>query len=151
MTQEEKLDGLKTWLETNKIKYYEPLKYNDEKNILFHDKGVKIVLPKKSVAVVVCEPDKEAEAFTVVRSKNVNPVFIREEDSMDFILEKIQNRLKGWCTAKVRKEEAKKQRAEAKAKAKAEAERKAALEAAKKPKRKRIHFVRVENVRKQRV
>lgn len=151
MTQEEKLEGLRNWLRENKKLYYEPLKYNDEKNILFQDKGVKFVLPKKFVAVIACKPDEEKEAFAAVRQYNINPVFIREEDSMDFVIEKIQNRLKGWCTAKVRKEEAKKLKAEARAKAKEEAERKAALEAAKKPKRKRIHFVRVENVRRPRL
>lgn len=134
MTQQQKINELREWLKTNGIKCFEPLNYNDPDHKGYYDRGVRFVIPVKHIAVVECKPEDEDSVFHDLRKAGAQPFFVRDSETMEFIIGKMQNRLKGWNTAKVKKEQAK-------------AERRAALEAKKaarqqpKPrKRQRVHI-----------
>lgn len=107
MTQEQKLNELAEWLEAHGINYYEPLKYNDPAHISYYDRGVRIIIPQKQIAIVVCKAKDEDSVYEVLKQNSIKAFFIRENEDLDLIIEKIQNCLKGWTVAKAQREKAK--------------------------------------------
>ena len=116
MNNEQKLELLKQWLQENGFNYKE--------NYESHSCGVTIPLRviQPRIAVYVGHDN----AFYHKVKKAYNPFFIREEETMDFILEKMQNCINNFGSAKRRREEKKAQ--------------------AVKPKRKRIRITKYEKV-----
>lgn len=77
----EKIEALKTWLTENKVKYQE--------DVVHAGKGIHIDLyiPKFRIAIHVGDDEDwyhKVKAF-------VHPVFVRDQDSAEFLIEKVQN------------------------------------------------------------
>lgn len=106
MTQQQKQNELAEWLEAHGINFYEPLKYNDPKHTSWYDRGVRLVIPQKRIAVVVCKEENENSVYELLKKSYIKAFFVRESEDLDFIFQKMQNCLKGW-TVKKAKEEAK--------------------------------------------
>lgn len=90
-TNLQKLEALKQWLTENNIKYVE----NYESNF-----GVKmdVKIPSLMIAIFLSDDNKEKEQsiYTSVSGKTklyrvYKPFFIRESETKEFVLEKIQN------------------------------------------------------------
>lgn len=80
----EKIQVLKTWLYENNVKYQE--------DVIHTDKGIHIdlYLPKYLIAVHVGD---DSEFFQEVKNY-LHPVFVRDQDSVEFLIEKVQNTIK---------------------------------------------------------
>lgn len=149
MDRIELLNSVCKWFDEHKIKWYhQPADIPGQGNVVLPFE-VKVITgkPRPKIAIVVCDAEKEGLNFDILREKGFIPFFIRDNDDEAFTLQKIRNCTRGWNTAKVRKEERlAKEREERKAKLEAEKKAKEEAEAAKaalKPKRKRIHFVKI--------
>lgn len=80
----EKIEALKAWLTENKVKYQE--------DVVYAGKGIHIdlYLPKYTIAVHVGD---DSDFFQKVKNF-LHPVFVREQDSAEFLIEKVQNTMK---------------------------------------------------------
>lgn len=94
MTNQDKLEGLKKFLQENGLKYFE--KYRSHTFKVTMDLKVR----KLRIAVFISDGDPKHENALVYATKRnrkyyfarvYNPFFIRESDSMEFIIEKMQN------------------------------------------------------------
>lgn len=149
MTNEEKLEGLKAFLTENGIKFIE--NYKSGLHVLMDLK-----LPDYMIAVHLSD-DKDDE-FYHRTFRQYKPFFIRESETPDFIIEKMQNCITDIMVKRQKIYEKKQKKEEGKRIA-AEYERRhqeklAARAAAEKPKRKRVriqHFEKVEPRRKDEV
>lgn len=79
MTNEDKLERLKMFLDENSIKYH-----------VVHKKGAlrNLFIPKYCISVHISD-DRDREFFE--HNRWYNPFFIRDEESADFIIEKMQH------------------------------------------------------------
>lgn len=84
MSNQEKIEALKSWLTENKVKYQE--------DVVHAGKGIHIdlYLPKYLIAVHVGD---DSEFFQEVKNY-LHPVFVRDQDSVEFLIEKVQNTIK---------------------------------------------------------
>lgn len=82
MTKEEKLEGLKKFLDENEIEYLE--NYTSGYGMVLDLK-----IPKYMIAVHIDNGD--TDAFYYRMRPRYRPFMIREEETMEFILEKMQN------------------------------------------------------------
>lgn len=84
MSNQEKIEALKVWLTENKVKHQE--------NVIHAGKGIHIdlYLPKYLIAVYVGD---DSDFFLKVKNF-LHPVFVREQDSAEFLIEKVQNTMK---------------------------------------------------------
>lgn len=105
MERIEKFRKLCGWLNNTNHTWYEPIPSPDME---WMPKGVRLITDEKRIAVCVVEPEREAECFKALREHNYRPLFIREEDSANFVIEKMSNCLKGWNTATVKEMQARK-------------------------------------------
>lgn len=94
MTNQEKLEELKKFLQENGLKYFE--QYRSHTFNVTMDLKVR----KLRIAVFISDGDPQHENALVYATKQngrywltkvYNPFFIRESDSMEFIIEKMQN------------------------------------------------------------
>ncbi len=82
MTQEEKLGALKAWLVENNIEHWVNVKVAKADNVV-----IPLYIRRYVIAVHVGDDQKW---YLNVR-RFAHPVFIREEDSIEFVIEKVQN------------------------------------------------------------
>ena len=84
MSNQEKIEALKSWLTENKVKYQE--------DVVHAGKGIHIdlYLPKYLIAVHVGD---DSDFFQKVKNF-LHPVFVREQDSAGFLIEKVHNTMK---------------------------------------------------------
>ena len=151
MTNEEKLEKLKEWLKDNNIPF--------DENHKSKSTGFTFDLRVKKPLIAVCiSSEKDNEIFHRIK-RTYAPFFIRESETVEFVIEKMQN-----CIVDRMMQEQKKMEKEAKKdegrRIAAEYERRhqekiaakaAAQKAVEKPKRKRVriqHFEKVEPRRK---
>lgn len=135
MTQDEKLQSLIEWLDKHGIKYVQPT----DGEI---DNFVRIIIKKPRAVVFTCPAEKEDFCYQAASLARQRAFFIRENDTEDFVVQKMRNCLRGWTSAMALQKEAE----ALEAKRKEEEAKKKAEEEAKnppKPKRKRVHFQRV--------
>ena len=94
MTNQDKLEGLKKFLQENGLEYIE--QYRSSKYNLTMD----LLVKKLRIAVFISDGDPEHEKSLVYATKQngrywltkvYNPFFIRDSDSMEFVIEKMQN------------------------------------------------------------
>lgn len=80
----EKIEVLKSWLTENKVKYQE--------DVVHAGKGIHIdlYLPKYLIAVHIGD---DSDFFQKVKNF-LHPVFVREQDSAEFLIKKVQNTMK---------------------------------------------------------
>ena len=146
MTNQEKLEKLKEWLEENNIPFVE--------NYTSKSRGVTFDLRVKKPLIGVCiSSERDREIFEKVK-RVYAPFFIRESETAEFVIEKMQNCIVNKMMQAQRELEKKNKREEGKRIAeenerrhqanlakKAAAEKKAEV-----PKRKRQRIVRYERV-----
>lgn len=87
MTQEEKIEKLKRWLDHNKVAYDEP----DREGSGY----VAIFVRKMRIVVFVCPPEKEEFCYSLAMQGNRRAFFVRDSEDMGFIFEKMRNCLHG--------------------------------------------------------
>lgn len=97
MTQDEKLQSLIEWLDKHGIKYVQPT----DGEI---DNFVRLFIKKMKIVVFTCPNDKEDFCYQAASLARQRAFFVRENEDMDFIIEKIQNCLKGRTVAKAQRE-----------------------------------------------
>lgn len=114
-----KLSNLCRWLIAHQIEYVNPVdwKYSIPSQVM-------LITKKNHIAVIICKPEEEKLVYEDVCKAHCRAFFIRENETEDFVLEKMRNCLHGYTVKTVKQMEAE----EAKE--------------TPKPKRKRIHFVR---------
>ena len=147
MTNEEKLEKLKEWLKDNNV----PFKENYESR----SQGIRFDLRvEKLLIAVIISSERDNEIFHRIK-RTYAPFFIRESESPEFIIEKMQNcivdrmlKQQKALENEAKKEEGRRIAAEAEKRHQEKLARKAAAQAvAEKPKRKRVriqHFEKVE-------
>lgn len=97
METKEKLDVLKKWLDNRMAKY----------NIPEDNENIKLTTRDKNgcgVIVFACPRDNEKFFYDLACENGAKAFFIREEDSMEFIIEKMEHCLDGWNLKRVRRE-----------------------------------------------
>lgn len=88
MTQQEKLQAVRQWLKDNEIKYTRKFRVRtDDGGIVIAD----IQIFDSFISIHVSKGKEDEEEFFKKVSKIFRPVFIREEETVEFIIEKIQN------------------------------------------------------------
>lgn len=87
MTQEEKVEKLKHWLDHNKVVYDEPNREGSGYVALF--------VRKMRIVVFVCPPEKEEFCYSLAMFDNRRAFFVRDSEDMAFIYEKMHNCLHG--------------------------------------------------------
>lgn len=88
MTQQEKLQAIRQWLKDNEIKYTRKFR------VKTNDGGIVIAdiqIFDSFISIHVSKGKEDEEDFFKKVSKIFHPVFIREEETVEFIIEKIQN------------------------------------------------------------
>lgn len=101
MTQQQKLNELAEWLEAHGIDYVEMQEWYANNSWL--SKGVRLTIPKKRIAVVVCKAEDENSVYEFLKQYFVKAFFIRNSEDMDFITEKMQNCLNGLTVRQTKK------------------------------------------------
>ena len=147
MTNQEKLEKLKEWLRDNNIPFVE--------NYTSKSRGVTFDLRVKKPLIGVCiSSERDQEIFQKVK-RVYAPFFVRESETAEFVIEKMQNCIVNKMMQAQRELEKKAKKDEGRRIA-AENERRhqeklaaqaAAQKAADKPKRKRVriqHFEKIE-------
>ena len=142
MTNEEKLEKLKEWLKDNNVPF--------DENHKSRSTGFTFDLMVKKPLIAVCiSSERNDEIFHRIK-RTYAPFFIRESETAEFIIEKMQNCIvnRMMQQQKAMEKEAKKEEGRRIA---AEYERRhqeklAAKAAAEKPKRKRVRIQRFEKV-----
>ena len=154
MTNNEKLEKLKEWLKDNNVPF--------EENHKSRSTGLTFDLMVKKPLIAVCiSSENDDEIFHRIK-RTYAPFFIRESETAEFIIEKMQNCIvnRMMQQQKAMEKEAKKEdgrriAAEAEKRHQEKLARKAAAQAAaEKPKRKRVriqHFEKVEPRRRNEV
>lgn len=149
MTNQEKLEKLKEWLKDNDIPF--------EENYTSKSRGVTFELRVKKPLIGVCiSSERDREIFQKVK-RVYAPFFIRESETAEFVIEKMQNCIVNKMMQAQRELEKKNKREEGKRIAEENerrhqanlAKKAAAEKSAKKaetPKRKRQRIVRYEKV-----
>lgn len=136
MSNEEKLEGLKTFLTENKIRFIEN-----------YESGLKVKmdlkLPEYKIAVHLS--DEHDDEFYKKTFRVYKPFFIRESETPEFIIEKMQNCLTD-IMVKRQKDYEKEKRREIAAENWKRHEEKLAAKANEKPKRKRVRIPMAERV-----
>ena len=147
MTNEEKLEKLKEWLKDNNVPF--------DENHKSRSTGFTFALMVKKPLIAVCiSSERDNEIFRRIK-RTYAPFFIRESESPEFIIEKMQNcivdrmlKQQKALENEAKKEEGRRIAAEAEKRHQEKLARKAAAQkAAEKPKRKRVriqHFEKVE-------
>ena len=142
MTNKEKLEALKQWLTENKVKFEEN-HYSKTKSITFD-------LLIAAHRIVVHLSDEKDQAFYKKVRKYYKPFFIREGETVEFIIEKMQNCIADQMVQAQKQFENEQKRAEGMREAeenmKRHEEKEAAKLAAQKPKRQRVRIQRFEKV-----
>lgn len=92
MTNEEKLEVLKNFLKENNIKFYNG--YNGKKLKILPD----LYIPKHRIMVKISDANDQ-EFYNSVKY-GWHPLFIRDEESVDFVIEKMQNLIIGIMNVK---------------------------------------------------
>lgn len=105
MNKTQKLNKLCGWLNDHNHTWYEPI---PSKKTAWMPKGVRLITDDRRIAICVVEPDEEEETFKVLCKHHYSPLFIRESDTEAFLYEKMQNCLRGWTTATVKRMQAEK-------------------------------------------
>lgn len=97
MKTEEKLKGLTKWLDNRMAKYDVPEGNGDVKLTTLDKNGRKVV-------VFACPQDDEKYLYDFACRCRAKAFFIRDSDSVDFVIEKMEHCLDGWSMKRVRKE-----------------------------------------------
>ena len=134
MSNEKKLEALKDWLTEHGYPFTE--NYNIKNHV------ADVFVTKPNVAVKIGDDD----AFFKAVKHFASPFFIRDNESVGFVLEKMENCIKAGLEKRQAAIERKKAKDEAEKMAAEEAKAEEERKAAEKPKRKRQRIVRAEKV-----
>lgn len=142
MTNIEKLEALKNWLTENKVKFEEN-HYSKTKSITFD-------LLIAAHRIVVHLSDEKDQAFYKKVRKYYKPFFIRESETVEFIIEKMQNCIADQMVQAQKQFENEQKRADGMREAEKNMKRHEAKAiarlAAMKPKRQRVRIPKFEKV-----
>lgn len=83
MTNKEKLEALKAFLTENNFEF--------EENHFSRNNRIVIDLYVKKLRIAVHLSDDKDDWFFKITKRNYHPFFIRENDTADFVIEKMQN------------------------------------------------------------
>jgi hypothetical protein len=86
MTNEEKLKNLCEWLKELGVEYLENAPYTSARKRKYN---INVVIPQYSTVVILNE--KERRYYYVMRSIKFAPVFVRENETYEFLKEKVTN------------------------------------------------------------
>lgn len=81
ISNEDKLEAIKNWLRENKIEFKE--------NFIMAKLKIDLWVPKLCIAIHI--DDEDSGAFYKKTFRWCKPFFIRENETKEFVLEKIQN------------------------------------------------------------
>ena len=136
MSKQEKLEALKAFLEENKIEY----------DLNYESKGCKVMFDLRVIKqkIVVHMSDDHDQEFYLNTRRKYHPFFIREGETVEFIIEKMQNCLYDCMMSQQKKIDGKRLNSENYVRHMEKVNKKA--QKAEKPKRKRQRIVRYEKV-----
>ena len=86
MTNEEKLEKLKEFLKENGLVFYEEFRLGKKIGVT-----ADLYIPRHRIVVKIARKTEEDDKFFHATKRYWRPFFIREEESVDFVIEKMYN------------------------------------------------------------